>query len=102
MPFSKHLQQWLCPVGLPVILSFDLHVKSFGSDIRRCEILVIMLGGQFSISFGTNSVAISQSFSTSFGTASVVIFALVRNYHRTRSKVISGSGRNPHNLRKTT
>ena len=40
--FGKRLSQSICTVALPVILSFDLHVKSFGSDIYRCDLSVII------------------------------------------------------------
>ena len=40
-PFGKRLGQRLGTVALPVILSFDLHVKPFGSDICRYQISVI-------------------------------------------------------------
>jgi len=42
MLFGQCLGQWLGMVALPVILTFNLHVKSLGSDICGYEISVII------------------------------------------------------------
>jgi len=54
----------------------DLHVTSFGSDIRRCEVSVII---SWLLSRLSLMMPFGRLFGISFGTVSVAVFALVRH-----------------------